>query len=122
MLISQGRLPEAHQVLNFFKDQTTFDLEKAASPNDLPPMQKQYFTTEEAAALQKLTPVGDKFDALDKELGELQLALKERAPTAVESQKLAQLDAELKTVSTEYREVIRQIEEKFGSPQSGPQP
>ena len=116
ILIAEGRLSEAHQILNFFKDQQSFDYEKTASPNDLPPLKKQFFDADETLARQTLSPVSDKLDLLEKQLSELQLALQERQPTAEESKRAAQLDAELKTVSEEYRGLIKKIENDLRNP------
>ncbi|HWT01783.1 MAG TPA: CHAT domain-containing protein [Pyrinomonadaceae bacterium] len=107
LLLDEGRLSEAHQILNFFKDQESFDYEKVISPGDVPPLKEQFFTAEEeAAALRTLQGVSGRLSALEKSLGELQLVTGGRDPTPEESRQLAGLNAELSAAAAVYTLVL----------------
>jgi CHAT domain-containing protein len=110
LLIVQGRLAEAHQVLNSFKDQQYFDFnpETTRSPAPLDP------TRREAELASLYQAASGKLGALVSLAEELKLPLGKRTPDAEESAKIQQLDGEIKTAVAEFLAALKRAEDELG--------
>jgi CHAT domain-containing protein/tetratricopeptide (TPR) repeat protein len=109
LLITQGRLTEAQQVLNAFKDQQFFDFDRTQARSLQPltrtPREAEYATLYEKAS--------DDLDAIGGEVAELKRKVARRQPTEEEAAQLRQLEARLITALSEFSGLFRQAETGF---------
>lgn len=114
-LIEQGRLSEAHQILNRFKDQTFFDyslkgLDGTAFADEAGEIQ---LTPLEAAAHSKYQEALQRSHDLTLRLIELELQGQHRPPDAHEGGATEQVGVESKRLVEEFRELMDRIAADF---------
>jgi CHAT domain-containing protein/tetratricopeptide (TPR) repeat protein len=114
LLITEGRLAEAHQVINLSRDAEFFDynpdLHRIKANLVLTPREvanNQVFET----ALEKISNIGQPIDAFKKRIGD-------RTPSEEEAKELARLTDEDNRSYNEFLNTIKQIETDFEQPVS----
>lgn len=111
-LIEQGRLAEAHQVLNAFKDQQYFDFnpKTAKKPRSLT------FTQREQNFGSQYTVVSDKISNIGGQVENLKRLIGNGTPSDEQALKLRQLESELKAATDEFLTILKQAEADFALP------
>ncbi len=114
LLITQGRLPEAQQVLNLFKDQQFFDFnhdtQKKASQVTL--------TAREALTAERYEQTTKRVEVVGQQLDELKRKIGEGQPNLDQATQRQQLEAQLKIASDEFLALLKQAETEFSQPPS----
>ncbi|MBK8465330.1 MAG: CHAT domain-containing protein [Chloracidobacterium sp.] len=110
LLISQGRLAEAQQALNVFKDQQFFDFEQKQQLNPLS------FTPREAEMVSRFDRIFNEIGATRGKISELRRIVGNRPPNEDEAKQLQQLELQLKTAKDELNNFIKQAEIEFAAP------
>ncbi|MEK6324979.1 MAG: tetratricopeptide repeat protein [Acidobacteriota bacterium] len=111
-LIFSGRLPEAQQVLNLFKDQQFFDFNRDMQK----PAARLTLTVHEALIAERYEQTTKRIEIVGRQFDELKLKVGERQPSAQQAAQLGQLQAQLKTASDEFLAVLKQAEAEFAQP------
>jgi CHAT domain-containing protein/tetratricopeptide (TPR) repeat protein len=119
LLMEDGRLPEAHQTLNFAKDQGFYDQSvKTAGENSssakslaLTPLENDAQRMLQAA-LDRITPIG-------RQLTQMQARLNTRKPSPEEAAQIAKLNTALDAEMTAFQKLLRQLAAGFDSPAKG---
>ena len=109
LLIEQGRLAEAQQVLNGFKDQQYFDFNRATLKRPL----RLAMTKREAELSTRAEAASNNVGEIGGQIEELKRVAIERSITAEESAKLQQLEAALKNATEEFLAILQQAETEF---------
>ena len=91
LLISEGRLPEAEQVIRLLKDEEYFDFIRRDATN-APQGAKAQLTPEEAALEKRYREIADQLATMGTERGTL---MDKKSRTPEEEQRLVKLDADL---------------------------
>jgi CHAT domain-containing protein/Flp pilus assembly protein TadD len=112
LLVMQGRLAEAQQVLNAFKDQQYFDFDQT----QVRPLVPLVRTLREAEYVMRYEQASDTLGAIGGEVAGLKLKLTDRRPTDEEARRLQQLEAQLTTASAEFSSLLKQSETEFSKP------
>ncbi len=112
LLIGQGRLAEAVQVLNAFKDQQYFDFNNDALKKPVP----LAFTPREAGFDSQAAVATDKISSIGKNLDTLKLTAGGPTPNPEEAAKLQRLESDLKTAIDAYLATLKQAETEFSRP------
>jgi CHAT domain-containing protein/Tfp pilus assembly protein PilF len=107
-----GRLPEAQQVLNLFKDQQFFDFNRVMQK----PAARLTLTVHEALIADRYEQTTKRIEIVGRQLDELRLKVNEHQSSAQEAAQLGQLQAQLKTASDEFLAVLKQAEAEFAQP------
>ena len=117
LLLEDGRLAEAHQILNIFKDQEFYD---AIRPNSSRAAQARRldFTQREREAAEAYRAVTDRVASTNRPLLDLEFTLKNRKPAADEERQLRQLRALSEAADDEARAALKRIEASFAQPAS----
>lgn len=102
LLIAQGRLPEAEQVIRMLKEEEYFEYVRRDADN-APKGEKAALTPEEAAIEKRYREIADKLSEIGTERGEL-LAKPARIPA--EEQRLAKLEADLTVASQTFQKFL----------------
>ena len=110
LLIAQGRLPEAEQVINLLKQEEYFDFIRRDSSN-APQSGKAQMTPEEAALDKRYREISDQIAELGTERGTL---INKNNRTAEDEQRLAKLDADLVVVGNAFQKFLSQLETELG--------
>lgn len=112
LLVEQGRLAEAVQILNAFKDERDFDfnLETAREPSPVEP------TAREGEAGARYAKAADKIGGLIKQIEGLKLVSGDAPSDAGQAAELRRLESDLKAAEEEFAAVLRQAEAEFGRP------
>jgi CHAT domain-containing protein len=110
LLIAQGRLPEAEQVINLLKQEEYFDFIRRDS-SGAPQAGKAQMTPEEAAMENRYREIADQLAALGTERGML---MDKKSRTAEEEQRLAKLDADLVVAGTAFQKFLDQLTTELG--------
>ncbi len=105
LLISQGRLPEAEQVIRMLKEEEYFEYIRRDDKN-APRTEKAALTPAEAALDKRYREIADSLTALGSERNAL-LEKKER--TAAEEQRLDKLEADLKVAAQVFQKFLDQL-------------
>lgn len=105
LLISQGRLPEAEQVIRMLKEEEYFEYIRRDDKN-APRTEKAALTPEEAALDKRYREIADSLTALGSERNAL-LEKKER--NAAEEQRLDKLEADLKVAARVFQAFLDQL-------------
>jgi tetratricopeptide (TPR) repeat protein/CHAT domain-containing protein len=113
-LIEYGRLAEAQQVLNTFKDQQYFDF----NPQSAKKPQRLVMTPRETKLSSQYDMTSGEVDRVRSRLEELKRTIGARTPNEKESEQIRLLELELKTAADEFLDVLKQIETEFSEPQS----
>src|SRR3989442_10822262 len=106
LLIAQGRLPEAEQVINLLKQEEYFDFIRRDSSSS-PKADKAQLTPEEAALEKRYREISDQIAELGSERGTL---INKNHRTAEEEQRLAKLDADLVVAGNAFQKFLSQLE------------
>lgn len=112
LLIAQGRLAEAQQVLNAFKDQQFFDFDQTQTR----PLEALSRTPREDEYNLRYRKASDSLDAIGREVAELKHKIAGQPPADEEVMRLRQLETQLATASREFSNMLRQAETEFSSP------
>ncbi|MDQ3473469.1 MAG: tetratricopeptide repeat protein, partial [Acidobacteriota bacterium] len=114
MLIAQDRLPEAQQVLNFFKDQQFFDFNRdiQRKPSLLT------LTPHETLVVERYEQIADRLRVGGRQLSELKLQIGGRQPSADQAAQLQGFETQLKKASDELFGFGQQLEADFKQPTS----
>jgi len=111
LLISQGRLPEAEQVIRMLKEEEYFEYIRRDSAN-APKGQKAQLTPQEAALEKREREIADQLAALGAERGTL---MDKKSRTPEEEQRLARLDADLVVAGNAFQKFLDQMTTALGS-------
>lgn len=117
LLLEEGRLAEAHQVFNIFKDQEFYDAIRPGSPGAAQARRLE-LTPRERAAAEMYQAAVDRVAAANRPLIDLEFKLKNRRPTADEERQLRQLRTRFEAASREAEAALKQIEGSFKGPAS----
>lgn len=112
ILITEGRLHEAHQTLNSLKDQQFFDFDQRLRNQSAP----LTLTPRETAVTADYERTIERVGAVGKQLEDLRRHAGERQPGAEENTRLAQLESDLKTASDEFIAMLKRAEAEFSKP------
>src|SRR5438270_13961184 len=110
MLIEQGRLPEAQQVVGFLKEEEYFQYvrrDSGASKSGAAAL-----TPEEAAAGRRYEEIADQIAVRGRRRSEL---LQKTSRTPEEDKQLAQLDTELAAAGRAFQNFLDQLSEQLGT-------
>ena len=109
LLMALGRLSEAQQALNSFKDQQFYDFnndtQKQAAPLTLTPR--------EALMVERYEQITKRIEIAGRQLTDLKLRVRGRQSSAEETTQGQQLQAQLKTASDEFTAFLKQAEAEF---------
>ena len=111
LLISQGRLPEAEQVIRMLKEEEYFEYIRRDQAN-APQGQKAQLTPEEAALEKRYREIADQLAAIGTERGTL---MDKKSRTPEEEQRLAKLDADLVVAGNAFQKFLTQLETDLGT-------
>ena len=111
LLIAQGRLPEAEQVIRMLKEEEYFEYIRRDQAN-APQGQKAQLTPEEAALEKRYREIADQLASIGTERGTL-MEMKSRTPD--EEQRLARLDADLVVAGNAFQKFLTQLETDLGT-------
>lgn len=109
LLIAQDRLPEAHQVLNLFKDQQFFDFNRDTQrkPSLLT------LTAHETLITERYERITERLQFTGQQLSEVKLKISGQQPSAEETARLQQFETQLKSASDEFVNFGKQMEAEF---------
>jgi CHAT domain-containing protein len=110
LLIAEGRLPEAEQVIDLLKQEEYFDFIRRDS-SSAPQANKAQMTPEEAAMEKRYREIADQLAALGVERGTL---MDKKSRTAEEEQRLAKLDADLVVAGNAFQKFLDQLTTELG--------
>jgi len=111
LLISEGRLPEAEQVIRMLKDDEYFEYIRRDSAN-APQGQKAPLTPEEVAIEKRYREIADQLASIGAERGTL---MEKKSRTPDEEQRLAKLDADLVVAGNAFQKFLTQLEADLGT-------
>ena len=111
LLISQGRLPEAEQVIDMLKEEEYFDFIRRDEGNSSK-AQKAALTPEEQALEKRYREIADQLASLGAERGTL---MDKTSRTPEEEQRLARLDADLVVAGNAFQKFLDQLTTELGS-------
>jgi CHAT domain-containing protein/Tfp pilus assembly protein PilF len=117
LLLEDGRLAEAHQVLNIFKDQEFYDAIRPNSPGAVQ-ARRLDLTPRERAAAEAYQAATERVASANRPLLDLEFKLKNRKPTAEEERQLRQLRARFEAANKDAHAALKQIEASFAGPAS----
>ncbi|MGH9969473.1 MAG: CHAT domain-containing protein, partial [Pyrinomonadaceae bacterium] len=109
MLIGSGRLSEAQQVLNLFKDQQFFDFNR----NTDQPISNLTLTPRESLMAARFEQASQRVEVVGQQLSDLTRRVGEQKLTGETTAQLQQLQAQLKIASDELLAVLKQAETEF---------
>ncbi len=112
LLISQGRLPEAQQVLNLLKEEEYFDFVRRDSTETGGLNSRASYTAEEAESEKRYREVGDRLVAIGTEHGAL---LGKKTLTPEETQRLAQLEKDLEAGNAAFQQFLGNLATQFSA-------
>ncbi len=111
LLISQGRLPEAEQVINLLKEEEYFDFIRR-DQSKAPQAGKAQLTPEEQALEKRYHEIADRLAELGTERGSL---VNKQNRTPEEEQRLARIDADLTVAGGAFQKFLSKLEAELGS-------
>lgn len=109
MLIGSGRLREAHQVLNLFKDEQFFDFNNSTNRE----ISRLALTPGEVMMNSKFESAIQRIEVIGEQLGQLTLKVAEQKPGSETTAEREQLETRLKTASDEFVALVKQTETEF---------
>ena len=110
VLLVEGRLAEAQQILNSFKDQQYFDFN--SNIQTALPALTAHETALAADFNRKLETVADAVRRLD----EFKSGVGNRSPTAAEADQIKQREKDLQTANDDYQAFLKIAEKQFAAP------
>jgi CHAT domain-containing protein/tetratricopeptide (TPR) repeat protein len=111
ILISQGRLPEAQQVLRLLKEEEFSQYMRGQPSSSTDPIDK---TATEAEWEQRYLKIADQVAAIGYEYGELRERSKKSTLSPSEAQRQKQLEHELEDANAAFHKFLAQLYEEFG--------
>ncbi|MBL8207052.1 MAG: CHAT domain-containing protein, partial [Blastocatellia bacterium] len=115
ILISQGRLPEAEQVIRMLKEEEYFEYVRR-DQNNSPKGEKAALTPEEAAIEKRYREIADQLTILGTERGDL---LGKPSRTTQEEQRLAKLEADLTVANKAFQTFLEGLSAEFAKKTDG---
>ena len=115
LLIAEGRLPEAEQVITLLKQEEYFEFIRRDGPGSSDPG-KSTLTPEEAALEKRYGEIADQLAALGAERGRL---LEKKTRTPEEETRLAKLDADLVVAGNAFQKFLDQLSAELGGSKEG---
>jgi len=116
LLISQGRLPEAQQVLGLLKEEEYFEFVRRDSKEGLSLNGRADLTLEEAEWDKRYREIADQVTVIGSERGEL-LAKKSRTPD--EEERLKKLETDLQVASRAFQQFLDKLAEELAGAKQG---
>jgi len=110
LLISQGRLPEAEQVIRMLKEEEYFEYIRR-DENNSPKAEKAALTSEEDALDKRYREIADKLTEIGTERGAL---LEKPSRTPAEEQRLAKLEADLAVAGQAFQKFLDGLAAEMG--------
>jgi len=110
LLIAQGRLPEAEQVIRMLKEEEYFDYIRRDKANS-PQAEKAALTPEEVELEKRYREIADKLTELGTERGAL---LEKKSRTPEEEQRLAKLEADLTIAGQMFQKFLDSLANELG--------
>jgi CHAT domain-containing protein len=111
ILIAQGRLPEAEQVLVMLKEEEYFEFVRGAGSEANALTTRATLTAKEATLEAEYNRLADDIARLGKQRGEL---YDKKARTEPDEQSLANFDKQLKVAASHFLKFLEQLEVKLG--------
>jgi CHAT domain-containing protein len=111
LLISEGRLPEAEQVIRMLKEEEYFDFIRR-DQGQSPKTDKAKLTAEEEAIDKRYREIADQLAAIGAERSAL---MDKKSRTPEEEQRLAKLDADLVVAGNSFQKFLSQLEIELGT-------
>ncbi|MGH8581664.1 MAG: CHAT domain-containing protein [Gammaproteobacteria bacterium] len=110
LLIGEGRLPEAQQVLNMLKEEEYFDFVRrdAAKADSL--ATRSALSPHEAEVERRYREIADQLTTLGTERGAL---LQKTTPTPEEERRLARLDKDLEVAGQKFQAFLKDLPKEF---------
>ena len=115
LLIAQGRLPEAEQVIRMLKEDEYFEFISRDVTNS-PQGQKAQLTPEETAIDRRYREIADQLATLGTERGSL---MDKKSRTPEEEQRLAKLDADLVVAGNAFQKFLDQLSTDLSASNDG---
>src|SRR6266404_6304748 len=109
LLMALGRLPEALQVLNLFKDQQYFDFNR----NMRKPASQLTLSAREAQIAERYEQTTRRLESVDRQLSEVTRKVGGRQPSTEEATQLQDLQAQMKSALDEFVALLKQAESEF---------
>lgn len=110
ILIAEGRLSEAQQILNSFKDQQYFDFDSSKQTAPLA------LTERETALLVDFNQKPEAVANVIRRLNDFKRSIGNRQMTAPESDEIKALEKNLQTASNDYQAFLKTAEKQFAAP------
>ena len=110
LLISQGRLPEAEQVIRMLKEEEYFDYIRRDETNS-PKAEKAALTPEEVAIEKRYREIADKLSEIGTERSTL---LEKKSRTPEEEQRLAKLEVDLTIAGQMFQKFLDGLANELG--------
>jgi tetratricopeptide (TPR) repeat protein len=111
LLIGEGRLPEAEQVMNLLKQEEYFDFIRRDN-SDAPQTGRAQLTAEEEALEKRYRAIADRLAELGAERGTL---IDKKTHTPEEEQRLVTIDADLVVAGNAFQKFLDQLATELGS-------
>lgn len=111
LLISQGRLPEAEQVIRMLKEEEYFEFVRRDEGNS-PKTLKATLTPEEQTLEKRYREIADRVAELGVERGTL---IERKTRTPEEEQRLVRIDADLVVAGNAFQSFLSSLESEVGS-------
>jgi CHAT domain-containing protein len=111
LLIAQGRLPEAEQVIRMLKAEEYFEFIRRDQSN-APQADRAQLTAEEEALNKRYREIADRIAELGAERGTL---ISKNNRTAEEEQRLARIDADLVVAGDAFQKFLSRLETELGT-------
>jgi CHAT domain-containing protein/tetratricopeptide (TPR) repeat protein len=112
LLIAQGRLVEAEQVLNLLKEEEYFEFVRRDGKEASSLKNRSDLTADEAEWEKRYREIGEQMVALGTERGEL---LNKKSLTPEDTKRLAQLDQDLAVGNAAFEKFLNELSEHFGT-------
>ena len=111
LLIAEGRLPEAEQVIRMLKEEEYFDFIRRDESNS-PKTEKAALTPEETALDKRYREIADKLTEIGTERSTL---LDKKGRTPIEEQHLAKLETDLVVAGNAFQKFLDQLSSELSS-------
>ena len=119
LLILEGRLPEAQQVLDLLKDEEYFDFVRRDAQTAGTLQGRATLTPEEAEWAQRYQVIADRVTAIGREQGALRAKASQSSLTPVEAQHMEDLEADLRVAAQAFQQFLNDLQEAFSTTSAG---
>ncbi|MBA3322904.1 MAG: CHAT domain-containing protein, partial [Pyrinomonadaceae bacterium] len=116
ILISEGRLPEAQQVLGLLKEEEYFEFVRRDSKEGLSLTKRADLTPEEAEWDKRYREIADQVTAVGREWGELRA---KKSRTLAEDERLKELEAKLQSANAAFQQFLDKLAEELAGAKQG---